>query len=616
MRIPEETVEKIRQESNILDIVSQYVQLKKKGQNHFAFCPFHEERTPSFSVREEKQLYHCFSCGRGGNVFSFLMEMEGLSFPESVIKTAELANISLDPSLLNAAAHARPKEDSEKGRLIRIHEQAKEFYHHILMHTKIGEEALAYLLNRGLKKETIESFEIGFAPEQRTLLKQFFLEKKEFEDSTLRDSGLFTEREDGDWNDRFFGRIMFPLKDHQGNTVAFSGRILNSEENSYAPKYLNSPETELFNKRKLLFHFDGARPSIRKEKEVYLFEGFMDVISSFQAGIPNALATMGTSLTTEHVQQLGKITDHVILSFDGDDAGKEAIKRAGDFLEKETAFSIEVVQFPEKMDPDDFIRKRGEEAYKEFTAHSRLTFFGFLMDYHRKDRNLHNDSQRIDYIDTVLHEMTKVPSAIEREVYFQQLTEEFHLPIETLKDQFQSIYLAFRKRQTSERKERRQEQQTSQAPVQITVRKQTTVSSVERAERQLLNRLFHFEEARSHLKVHYPDFHFFTEDHHLVHVLFDQYQQETAGEVQGFIEYLNESSLKEKVVEIEWQTYGEEYTNQELDDCVRVIQKQQWITELEDKKQAIKRASKSGDSDLQQQLLMEIVSLNRLLKSP
>ena len=616
MRIPEETIEQIRDQSNIIDVISQYSQLKKKGKNHFAFCPFHEERTPSFSVQEEKQLYHCFSCGRGGNVFSFIMEIEGLSFPEAVIKTAELADISLDASLVDSVHQQRPQEDSEKGKLIAIHEAAVEFYHHILMHTKIGEPALNYLINRGLSRETIETFQIGFAPDQKNLLQQFVEQKDEWEKDLLLKSGLFTERSNEEIFDRFYNRIMFPLNNNQGSPVGFSGRILEERDDVSAPKYLNSPETDLFNKRNLLFNYDKARPTIRKQKETYLFEGFMDVISSHQVGVTNALATMGTSLTEEHLAQLEKITDHIVLSFDGDNAGMEAIKRSAEFISEKTTFTVEVVQFPEKLDPDDYIQKKGMDAYTTFLADGRLTVTGFLMKYHRRNKNLQNDSQRLEYIDVILKEMTNVPSAIEREVYFQQLAEEFDLPLDTLKEQFQLIFMRQKKNQTNQRIERKKQVQAQTQRERVITRQQkTTDSSVERAEKQLLNRLFHFEEARRHVMANYPDFHFYSEDYEMLYMLFNEFSQTNGTDMNAFIEFLNESKLKEKLVEIEWLSFGDDFQLTEIDDCIKMIQKERLLTEMKEKEANIREASKSGDTELQKELLTEIISLNRLLKS-
>lgn len=613
MRIPEEVIENIRQEANILDVVSQYVQMKKRGKNHFGFCPFHEEKTASFSIQEEKQLFHCFSCGRGGNVFSFIMEIEGLTFPESVIKTAELMDIELDPTLARSVDQFKPAEHSETGQLLSLHEHVQEFYHHILMHTKTGEPALAYLEERGLHKETIEHFKIGFAPDQRHLLQAFASEKKGWDEAVLEKSGLFIKRDDGSLQDRFYNRIMFPLANHQGKTVAFSGRIFKENPDYPAAKYLNSPETDLFNKRMLLFHFEAARPSIRKEKETYLFEGFMDVIAAYQAGLSNAVATMGTSLTSEHIQQLEKITDHVILSFDGDAAGNEATKRAAEFLTKETPFSLEIIPFPEGLDPDDLIQEKGPAYFLDFMKNSRLTLIGFLMRYHKKGKNLHNDSQRIDYINTILTEMTRVPSAVEREVYFNQLSQEFELPIDTLREQFQTAYLTYKKEAVYERKE--QSKHLARTAAFTQVKKQPRLETkVTNAEKQLLNRLFHFEEARLHLAHTYPEFHFYTEEFNLLYVLMDEFYSQHTPNMGAFIDYLKESAAKQLAVEIEWLSFGDHVTTEELDDCIRIIQQEQWVEKLAETRKQLEDAQKSNDLLAQQKLVMEIISLNRKIK--
>ena len=399
MMIPEETVNRIRQETNIVDVVSQYVQLKKSGKNLFGFCPFHEERTPSFSVAEDKQIFHCFSCGKGGNVFTFLMEVDGLSFPEAVFKTAEMSQIKLDDTLLNNRSHQNQESDSKRDKLIQAHEETADLFQHVLLNTKVGEEAYHYLLNRGLTKELMETFKIGFAPRERTMLHQYLL-GKEYTDEVLNETGLFVERDNGELIDRFYNRIMFPIRNQQGKTIAFSGRIFQQEtEDKAGPKYLNSPETYLFNKRNVLFNFDMARGAIRREKEVVLFEGFMDVIAAWNAGVKNGVASMGTSLTNEQIHMLDRVTDRVLIAYDGDNAGIEATKRGVDLLTTETAFDVEVVSFTEGLDPDDFIKKYGASAFVELLAHGRDTLFAFKMRYHRKGLNLQNENERLSYLD-------------------------------------------------------------------------------------------------------------------------------------------------------------------------------------------------------------------------
>ncbi|WP_028274194.1 DNA primase [Atopococcus tabaci] len=618
MWIPDETLERVRSQVNIVDVVSQFVQLKKQGKNLFGYCPFHDERTPSFSVREEKQLFHCFSCGRGGNVFTFLMELEGLSFPEAVLKVAELAAVEIDPAIQAQQQQQKPAADTKQGKLLNLYEWTSEFYHHILLNTTTGEEALNYLLERGLTRETIKQFRLGYSPPQRVALKQYLSGKADYENALLKESGLFSDRSDDELLDRFSNRIIFPIRNRQGQIIAFSGRkFLEGEgEQANIPKYLNSPETALFNKSTVLFNYDSARSSIRREGMVILFEGFMDVISAWQAGVKNGVASMGTSLTEEQIHLLDKVTDSIVIAYDGDTPGMEAAKRATDFLTEKSHFAVEVVLFPEKSDPDDYIKNKGPEAFKELLAHGRETLIGFLMRYHRLSLNLNNESDQLTYIEQILKEMIRVPSAIEREMYFQQLAEEFQLPIDTLKEQFHQYLQAFQRKRTQERKQEF-DTQKQEAPVIPQVRKQVrSLNPLEKAERLLLYRLFHHPEILGKLHSQPEPFQFANEDSQLLFMLFESYAAEaTEPRVDGFIDYIKERELKEKVTEIELMSVSEEFNDEEVEDCIKRINQASLYHQLEDSKKAMQEASRTGDLDTQRTLMMEIVKLTRQLKN-
>ncbi|SDQ08941.1 DNA primase [Carnobacterium viridans] len=615
--IPEETVNKVRQETNIVDVVSQYVQLKKKGKNLFGFCPFHEERTPSFSVTEEKQIFHCFSCGRGGNVFTFLMEVDGLTFPEAVIKTAELSQFELDESLVQDLDHKNQPNDSAKEKLIRVHEESAELFHHILLNTTIGEEALEYLTQRGLTREVIDTFNIGFAPRERTMLHQYLVGKN-YEQELLKKTGLFVEKDSGELLDRFYNRIIFPIRNQQGKTVAFSGRIFQQDADDSAPKYLNSPETQLFNKRTVLFNFDLARPSIRREKEVILFEGFMDVIGAWKAGITNGIASMGTSLTNEQIHLIDRTTDHVIIAYDGDSAGIEATKRASDLLAAETNFDIDIIRFAEGMDPDEYIKKNGADAFKELIAHGRETLFGFKMSYYRKSLNLSNESERLGYIEKILSELLSVTSAVERELYFKQLATEFDLSIDSLKEQFQQKFHESRNKRTKEKQQQSQQNHPAEAnysQVQTQKRKPT---NIEHAERLLLNRLFHFEEAWIILKNAADDFHFVHDEYQMVFILYESFREHTANEgtIDAFIDFVKEPELKNLIVEIELLSISNEVSTREIEDYLDVISRKSGLQlQLKEKQDALKEASRRGDKEQLRVLMIEVVNLSRLLKN-
>ena len=472
-RIPEATVDDIRQSTDIVDITSQYLQLRKSGQNHFAHCPFHEDKTPSFSVNEQKQIFYCFSCGRGGNVFNFLREIEGLTYPEAIIKTAELINYPLDQSMVSQVMNQANYEDSSTGKLYSINELAKDFYHHVLMNTQLGKPALDYLLERGLTKDTLEEFEIGFSPPQRNALFLYLKSQKEieFETEYYQDSGLFSQNdhpETQEFLDRFSNRIMFPIHNERGNAIGFSGRIFEERKDSFpTAKYLNTPETTLFNKSSIIYNFNKAKSAIRRENEAILFEGYMDVISAWQAGLKNGIASMGTSLTEDQIKSLDRFTDEIVLAFDGDAAGSEAIQRSASYLTEKTHFNVEVVSFPSGLDPDDYIQKYGSQEFNEFLTHGRDTYMSFLMQYHRREKNLANESEQIEYIDKILTELTKVDSLVEREIYLSQLSEEFNLALDTLKSQFETVMNETQVRQLDELKQQQRSKRNEVPTVQV-----------------------------------------------------------------------------------------------------------------------------------------------------
>lgn len=624
VRIPEATVDDIRQNADIVEIISQYLQLRKSGQNHFAHCPFHEDKTPSFSVNEKKQLFHCFSCGRGGNVFNFIREIDGLSYPEAILKTAELINYPLDKSLLSQISNQTVGEDSTRGQLYSMNQLAKEFYHHILMYTDIGEEALKYLLNRGLTKETLMEFEIGFSPSQRNALYIYLNSQDdyEFELEMYEKSGLFSENKapkENDFLDRFTNRIIFPIHNERGNAVGFSGRVFKEKKNDsfVQAKYLNTPETKLFNKSKLLYNFDKAKSFVRREEELIFFEGYMDVIAAWQAGIKNATASMGTNITDSQIQLLDRFTEHLVLAFDGDEPGRKASKKALDYLTKNTHFSVEMVSFPAGLDPDEYIQKHGDDGFKDLLMHGRDSKMSFLMDYHRRAININNDSEQIQYIEKILEELTKVDSLIERELYLKQLSDEFDISLETLESQFETVMKTVQKQQLDDYKEERRIKQYQKNKEDISYQNKVQYTLSERAERMLLNRLFYQEEAWIYLKRIDPDFHFNSEDFQLIYILFDSYREKDfqSTDTEGFLDYLQEDYLKKIVAEILLIDLGE-LKESEIIDNVEVINNRSPIQErLEQRMAELKEAQKYGNKSQQRELAIEIIDLNKKLKN-
>lgn len=434
-RIPEEVVTEIRERVNIVDVISPYVQLKKQGRNLFGNCPFHEERTPSFSVNEEKQIFHCFSCGRGGNAFSFLMELEHLSFPQAVAKVAPLADITIDTSYL--ADTKSETVDPQIKALRELYDDATKLYHHMLINTTGGVEALTYLQQRGLDDQTIDAFMLGYAPKNDVLLEYF--QAKNVDYQLLRSSELFVEWDDGSLHDRFNNRILFTIRDQAGHPIAFSGRRLTADDTQ--PKYINSPESLLFNKSRELFNLDLAQNDIKQSKHVILFEGFMDVIAAFQAGVRNGVASMGTSLTVDQVQRLDRVATDITIAYDADSAGQKATKRALDLLSQNSRMQASVAHIPDNQDPDEYLRAHDAQAFVDLMTKHTEDPISFNMRYLRHGRNLNNQNEIFGYVTDVLKVIAKLDSKVMQDMYLHKLSEEFNISIEALNEQMRPLLL-------------------------------------------------------------------------------------------------------------------------------------------------------------------------------
>ena len=607
-RIPQEVIETIRGQTNIVEVIGQYVQLKKSGKNYLGLCPFHEERTPSFSVAEDKQIFHCFGCGKGVNVFTFLQELEGLSFPEAVVKVADFEQIQLEDQWRKQTLPFE-NSDSITGKLILAHEKAAEVYHHMLLHTKVGEQALDYLLQRGLTLELIEEFAIGFAPNERSFLKQVF-KTEAYDQEVLERSGLFISHEDGGISDRFYQRIMFPIRNPQGRTIGFSGRWLAPEKGQEKdqPKYLNSPETELFNKRQVLFNLDKARSDIRKSGEVLLFEGFMDVIASWQAGVKNGIASMGTSLTNQQIQQIERVTKELVFCYDGDKAGFEATNRGIELLRQNSRLQLSIVVIPEKLDPDEYLRKYGNDSFNELIFHGRETVFTFKSRYLKQDKNLENEKDKIQYLEEVSRELSQVVSPIEQDMYLSQLATEFQLSRETLQKQIRDFR---RENQTN----RTNQPTTLPEPAisRTAITKNRPLTQVEKAEQMLLYRVFKEISVRNLLKE--QQFQFIHDIYAEVYFLFDAFvSQHDEFNLAEFLDFLQDENLRRLVVEIEYLRVAEESTPREIQDLLRVIRKSSLADEITLKKQMQQEARRTGNKQLELELTIEIINLTKQLK--
>ncbi|HAP5514154.1 TPA: DNA primase [Enterococcus faecalis] len=620
-RIPQEVIEEVRHRTNIVDIIGQYVQLKKSGKNYMGLCPFHEERSPSFSVAEDKQIFHCFGCGKGGTVFNFLQEIEGISFPESVKRVADLEHLSVDFDWSEPREVADTPENQQRRSLLQLHSKAAELYHHILVNTKIGEPALNYLLERGLTQELIETFQIGFAPQKRDFLSQVF-KNEQLDETLFEPSGLFVQRDNGTFLDRFYQRIMFPINDPQGNVIAFSGRLLKTADfpGDEMPKYLNSPKTTLFNKRETLFNFDKARKEIRKENTVLLFEGFMDVIAAWQSGVKSGVASMGTSLTNEQIRRLERVAKEVVICYDGDNAGVQATNRAIQLLQENSHFDLSIVSIPEKLDPDEYVRKYGAEAFQNLANHGRETVFSFKMNYHRLTRNMNNEKEQLDYVNELLRELTNVQSPLERDRYLNQIAQEFQLSVHSLEEQFNQLK---QEQRSVQRKERQQFYQDEMMPPPMEepvfeenhVQNKLPLTQVQKAERSLLFRLMNEQGVRQTIQQ-LPDFSFAHDEYQELYFLLESYATlHQSFDIADFINFLQDNQTKQLAIEIAYQNLSEESSEREVADLLHVIALSSIAEAIEQKKIQQQEAKRVGNQQLEAELTMEIIQLARQLKA-
>ncbi|MDD3067905.1 MAG: DNA primase [Acholeplasmataceae bacterium] len=413
----EKLIQEINEKTPILDLVSEFVSLSKRGKNYMGLCPFHQEKTPSFSVSPEKNIAKCMSCGEGGSPINFYRKIKNISFEQACQELAIRAGIEVK------ATNVR-KEPFEKE--FKLMDEAANFYQFNLKHSEKGHEVLDYLNKREVSEKLTDHFRLGYAPPFGNTLYQL-LKDKGYDTSDMIKLGVVKQSDDGSYYDLFSDRLIFPITDPRGNVVGFSGRSLNPKE---AAKYINSPESVIFKKGSLLYHLFEASSVIRKSKQVILYEGFFDVISSFGAGIENGVASMGTALTKEHAKLIKNVTSSVIIAYDGDRAGLKASEQAISILEKE-GLKIEVLTIPEKMDPDDFIKAYGAEKYENLFAEFLKDPYQFRYAYYKMGKDLQNANDIKTFKLNVIKMIDYADASI-RQIYLKKLSEDLGIPIEDI----------------------------------------------------------------------------------------------------------------------------------------------------------------------------------------
>ncbi|MFD1926537.1 DNA primase [Sporosarcina siberiensis] len=599
-RIPEETIEAIRSKTDIVDLVGEYVQLTKRGKNWFGLCPFHGENSPSFSVSEDKQLFHCFGCGASGNAITFVMDIENSPFAEAVVKLAARTGIEIDVDIQNDSA---TNSRNEFKQMFEAHALASNFYNHLLLNTVEGEEALQYLEKRGFTRDSIEKYEIGWSLDNSSALADL-LKRKGFDLKDMERAGLCIMKDDGTgFFDRFRGRIMFPLQDDNGAVIAFSGRTLSDSKQE--AKYLNSPETPIFEKSRILYNFHNARLNVRKTGKVILFEGFMDTISANRADILNSVAVMGTSLSDTHLLKLKRIAKEVIICCDGDNAGWEAAKRFAVMAIKK-GMDVQIALLPEKMDPDDYISEYGADAFRNKIIGNPHPYMSFIMAYAKRSKNLSNQNDVLQFIHEVLEELTERTSPVERDMYIRMISDETGISKDAINQQF----LKMIGKQAKQIKLRPQNESTTQ-----TVVSNKKVTGTERAERLLLFHLLNDGALFDRLQEERREL-FIRDDYSAIFVrLAGFYEEHGSPDFHRFAESLEDRELRKIVLEAAMVERDPEHAEEEIDDCISHIEKFRVRIKIEEKILESKEAEKVNDHTRALELAREIIQLRKSVRA-
>ena len=419
MYYSDEVVEEVRAASDIVDVIGSYIKLQKKGSNHMGLCPFHGEKTPSFSVSGSRQMYHCFGCGVGGNVFTFLMEYENFSFPEAIRHLAERAGMKLPEE--EFTPEAKRKAD-RRMRLFDINKEAAKFYY-VQMKKDAGQTAYGYFKKRGLSDETITKFGLGYSDKGGRELYRY-LKSQGFEDDILKESGLFTFDEKRGVYDKFWNRAMFPIMDGNSKVIGFGGRVMGEGE----PKYLNSPETTIFDKSRNLYALNYARQS--RKSFFLLCEGYMDVISLHQAGFTNAVASLGTAFTGLQANLISRYVKEVYITYDSDGAGQKAALRAIPIL-RAAGISAKVINMKPYKDPDEFIKALGAEEYEKRIQNARNSFY-FEIDVLKSEFDFSDPEQKTKFFRETAKKLLQFTEELERRTYTEAIAKEYQISFDML----------------------------------------------------------------------------------------------------------------------------------------------------------------------------------------
>ena len=577
--IPDELVEEIRARSDIVEVISDRILLKKSGANYKGLCPFHSEKTPSFIVSPAKQIFHCFGCNEGGNVYQFVMKIENISFPDSVLLLARKYGINITDQKIKGV------NSSQKNTLYDVNAMAAEFFQRQLSDLPQGKTAREYLRKRGITDNIIESFKIGYASTSWDGVHQF-LKKKGISTDIQNSAGLIKERENGGgYVDRFRERIIFTISDSEGRVVGFGGRVLNDTDSR--PKYLNSPETLVYKKGNILYGLNITKDSIRKSKEAFLVEGYFDLITVYQHGIKNIIATSGTALTEDHARILRRYTDTVTLVFDGDEAGRNASDRGGIVL-LNGGVKVKVISLPHGNDPDNFIREKRGEGFLNIARESK-TFMEYIINKAIAESDLKSLDEKIRCINSVIPFLSIINNSVERSIYLSLLAEKTGVSEKAIMDEMNNKVSEDRIQKTEDRNSALR-----------------TPHSHNKAERILVQLMLldnkNIEKIKRHISI--DDF----KDNDLTEiasVLFTLSNSNDNITVSHIMDMLSGERLKKLVSEMVFEDIEYQEVDKNIGDCIRYIKKNRIdINELvKQLKTAVSEGNHQQFKELQGQIL-------------
>ena len=584
-RLSEEKIEQIRSSVDIVDVIGSYIPLSKRSKGYWGICPFHDDNNPSMSVSQELQIYKCFVCGAGGNVFTFLQNYLKISYLEAVKMVAEMGGIPVDE--LNEA-YTRPKVNDQLKPLYDMHEEALKIYH-VMLSRRTGLRAREYLEKRHITDEVIEKFMIGYAPNEDTLLKGFG--QLNFNKVDMERSGLIIEGTRQDY-DRFKDRIMFPLWDSNGQVVGFSGRIYQKDRDE--AKYMNSPESEIFIKGQTLYHYHEAKQATRQAGFIYLLEGFMDVIALYRAGLENAVALMGTALTQDHLRLLRKLTVQVHVCLDGDRAGQEATLKNASILAR-NGFQVRVIRLKDGMDPDETLEQYGKEGLLKSLA-SHMSLLEFKINYYYETSQMDNYDERKAYLDHLAGDLASLEDPIDQSYYIGLVSNKSGFSTDIIHEKIANIGGSMRKK-------------IHEVPIVSHTKQGPLPSKYQKAEQCLLHYMLLSKQVSSQYekKLGYM---YDATYRVIANYIVDYYRSHDTLQIADFINVLGQDSLISAVLEIAQLHLPSEVDGKEIQDYIQTISQHTFRLEIEDRE---KEMHQEMDPVRKAEILKEIIALKKKL---